>query len=447
MPAFDKEDADSIARFAERLRGLSLRQALTAQRRESELDGSVKACGKGHLGNLVQFAYFGVPVNSKSEADFHLAGLELKVTPLKHTKKGLRSKERIVLNLIRWTNLAAEKSLETSSFYEKNKRLLILFYIYEKGKPIEDLKFFAVKDWTIPKDDLTIVRADWEHIRNAARDNTAHLLSEGHTFYLGACTKGTGDVRDQRQVDGSIARQRAFSLKSSYVNRMLEEMAASKIKSIAAHAIFRDGQTFEDWVVEKFQRYRGKSLASLASTFKTSEKAKHAFNLAAKAIAKHILGVEPGEEIAEFERADIQIKTIRLTRKGTLKESMSFRQIRYQDIVDEEWEDSMFHEDLSQRFFFVVFQDDAQGTPRLRNVKFWSVPDGDMYEIKTVWEDTRDNVAKGRYDRFIGMKDHEIAHVRPKARNAADKAETREGVLQPKKSFWLNRGYIVKQLD
>lgn len=447
MGLFNHKDPLSIIRFAEKLKGISLRSALRAQGREADLLNAAKACGKGSLGNLVQHAYFGIPANSLSEADFNLAGLELKVTPLKRTaKKGLRSKERIVLNLIRYTALAKETTLEKSSFLKKNRRLLILFYIYEKDKDIADLQFFAVLDWTIPTKDLPAIRRDWDTIAAAAKNNMAHELSEGDTLYLGACTKGAGAGSWQEQDGGPTAKQRAFSLKSAYVNRMLEGLIPKDQKSILEGVTLPVKMTFEEWVVDQYQPFLGKSLETLAVRFRTGTKAKHAFNLAATAIAKNILGVGPSEKIAEFERADIQIKTIRLTHKGVLKESMSFRQIRFEDIVNQEWEDSMFYEDLSQRFFFVIFQDDAQGTTRLKKVRFWSVPPKDMYEIKEVWEDTKTKVAKGRYDDLFGASDHDISHVRPKGRNAADKMRTPQGGMQSKKCFWLNRGYILKQI-
>ena len=445
MGPFDKKDAQSIFRFAAKLEGKSVRAALRELGREVAL-ADAKACGKGSLGNLIQHAYFGIPANSESEADFSLAGLELKVTPLKKTGKGLRSKERIVLNLIRYTALAQERSFEASSFWKKNKRLLILFYTYEKNKPIEDLVITKVKDWTFPETDLRIIRGDWEKIALAARENRAHELSEGDTLYLGACTKGSGSGSWQGQSDGPIAKQRAFSLKSSYVNHILDGAFEEDYDSILDDVEFPPTKSFEEWVVDRFRPFYGKSLEELAGRFETGTKAKHAFQLAAKAIAKSILGVEKGE-IAEFERADVKIKTVRLTNKGGLKEAMSFRQIRFVDIVNEEWEDSLFYEDLTRRFFFVVFQDDEKGIPRLKRVKFWTMPMADRAAAREVWEDTKMKVAAGRYDAFIGMAVHDVAHVRPKGRNAADKAPTPQGGLQSKKCFWLGREYILKQIS
>ena len=54
---------------------------------------------KGWIGNSVESDYFGLPNNSRKEADFANIGVELKVTPIKMTKKGWSSKERLTLNV------------------------------------------------------------------------------------------------------------------------------------------------------------------------------------------------------------------------------------------------------------------------------------------------------------------------------------------------------------
>ena len=60
-------------------------------------------------------------------------------------------------------------------------------------------------------------------------------------------------------------------------------------------------------------------------------------------------------KIAEFEKADLQLKTISLNPNGVLKESMSFSNVKFCDIVNEEWEESYWYETISKRFLFVIF--------------------------------------------------------------------------------------------
>lgn len=67
--------------------------------KESSAEYAVKHADKkykGGMGNLVEECFFGYKANSDSGADFAEAGVELKVTPYKQTKKGYTAKERLV---------------------------------------------------------------------------------------------------------------------------------------------------------------------------------------------------------------------------------------------------------------------------------------------------------------------------------------------------------------
>ena len=80
--------------------------------------------GKGGLGTSVEYFHYDYAPNSESRPDFAEAGLELKCTPLKLlTDNSMGSKERLVLNIINFIE-EADKTFETSSFWNKNKFLL-----------------------------------------------------------------------------------------------------------------------------------------------------------------------------------------------------------------------------------------------------------------------------------------------------------------------------------
>jgi len=51
------------------------------------------------------------------------------------------------------------------------------------------------------------------------------------------------------------------------------------------------------------------------------------------------------------------------------------------------------------------------------------------------------------YDNLPKSTESEILHVRPHGRNAEDKIITPSGSMATKKCFWLNRGYILKQIE
>ena len=105
----------------------------------------------------------------------------------------------------------------------------------------------------------------------------------------------------------------------------------------------------------KFARFFGKTVSEIAKelgvTVSTSPKA------VSYSVCRAILGVK-ASRIAEFEKAGVQLKTIRLEANGTLKEAMSFQNIKYGEIIHEKnWEDSDWHDTIAtRRFFFIVFR-------------------------------------------------------------------------------------------
>jgi DNA mismatch repair protein MutH len=158
-------------------------------------------------------------------------------------------------------------------------------------------------------------------------------------------------------------------------------------------------------------------------------------------LAKAILKVN-GDKIEEFEKADIELKTIRLEYNGNLKESMSFPQIKYKHIIHEDWEDSELFDTLSRKFFFVIFRKNKSGEPILEKVKFWNMPWNDLEGMNNIWYDTKAKIQTGEFDNFVKISDGLVGHVRPKGRDANDLMETELGTFEKKKSFWLNASYI-----
>ncbi|KSA13840.1 MutH/Sau3AI family endonuclease [Maribacter dokdonensis] len=469
---YDEKDPISIENYSKGLVNKSLRDLYG-----NDLENAYS--GKGKLGQLVEFLYFGYKPNSNPEPDFPEAGVELKTTPIKKTSKGLVSKERLVFNIIDFEE-EYKYTFKESSFWKKNSFLLLLFYLYEKDKIDIDYLFKIARLWRFPLTDLKIIKDDWNTIVTKIKSGKAHEISEGDTLYLGACTKGSTALKSRRTqpFSNEKAQQRAFSLKSKYLNfiiakslkgdnnltkfddeylQFLDEDINALNESKPGYgnlfenheSIIKDvndykkGQTFEDVIIEKFSKYYGYSEQELKDKFNLN------VNLRAKnksyVFAKAILGISK-DKIEEFEKAEIELKTIKLEVTGTLKESMSFAQIKYKEIINEEWEESYWFNKLTKRFLFVIFQKDENKIARLKKVMFWTMPIKDLETAEKFWEHTKDNVRKGDYENFWKLKDHNICHVRPKAVNSKDLMETPQGTFEKKKSYWLNSRFILKQI-
>ncbi len=458
---YDKTSSTSILDHARKLLGKSIHDLYP---KAAPLNA-----GKGGLGQCVEVYHFGYDINGISEADFSEAGVELKCTPLKTIKDGsMVSKERLVLNIINYLEEYG-KSFETSSFIRKNALLLLMFYLHVAGVDNLDLIFKIIRLWRIPEEDLKIFMDDWNVIHEKIAKGLAHELSEGDTLYLAACVKGSkgGANKKPQKIGGVLADQRAYSIKSAYLNHVIVDslshpemfdgvtMTAKRKSAIERKKLeigsivksvkeYEKGETFEQLVARRFKPYIGMTVAEIAQKLKveisSSPKA------VSYSVCRAILGVKE-RRIAEFEKAGLQLKTIRLEYNGILKEAMSFQTIKYREIVDEEeWEESDWYNTIAaRRFLFIVFRKVKGGTSTdavLERMLFWSMSRKDIDAAEAFWIDTRDKVRAGDYTHFTKSAEHPICHVRPKAKNAADLTETPQGGKARKLSYWLNRNYV-----
>lgn len=427
---YDKTSVESIVRFAELLTGKTLNEVATLPREV------VNAQNRGDLGGLVEAHFFELPPTT-SNLDFPLAGLELKTTGLKKRADGtLQAKERLVLTMINYLAIVDEQ-WSTSALFTKCRLMLILFYLYEKDiSSIHQRFVLAPFLYRMELHDLDAIKRDWEFIQQKVRQGKAHELSEGDTFYLGACRKGPGGPGEtlRRQPFSKIgAKSRAFSFKPAYVNGLIAHHVNTE------PVLDLRNKTFEEATFEKFEAYLGKSVSELARIFNFHKSgANHKGYL--RELAVRVLA-SGGSSIPELLRAGVEMKTIRLTKTGRPRESMSFPAFSFMGILDQVWEESNFFEKLESKFLFVVFQEGEDGQEVLSNVFYWNMPYEDRLEAKRVWEDTKRRVAIDAFD-LPRISESLIAHVRPKARDGKDTLLTPQGNQRVKQCFWLNAGYI-----
>jgi DNA mismatch repair protein MutH len=456
----DITSADSIIGFAKQLKNQSLRQACGV---EIEKHGYG---GKGNFGQVLEKFYFGYQPNSDAEPDFKEAGIELKSSPLKTLKNGeFRSKERLVLNIINYLEVPKEE-FEKSSFWKKNAHLLLVFYLHDKELDLLDYCIKLVDGWQYPSEDLKIIKQDWDFINKKIKDGKAHELSEGDTFYLGACTKGSTALKSFRKqpFNKEKAKQRAYSLKQGYVNHIIANIAQEESavygKIIDNPEILEKARSIEEVVILKFHPFYGKTAVQIEQELglELNQKAKSYF--ANLTIA--ILGLELGQKIEEFEKASIQVKTIRLKENNLPKEDISFPTFEYRELVETDWEDSDFKNILESKFFFVFYQFEGENLI-LRKVLFWNMPHSDILEAKNVWEKMIKIVLKGRIVKEVTEKgvrktyfpkksENKVSHVRPHAQNTADTyelpvADKMTGLTEfTKHCFWLNASYVRDEI-
>jgi hypothetical protein len=422
---------------------------------------------RGDLGSLVEKYYFEHNPPNNHDPDFEKVGLELKTTGFvdykRPTKFGevIKAKERLFLTNINYKTISFE-SWETSSFLHKCNLMLILFYKYNKEVSVVDQKFVfkpllllvlearvnltqadesfvSMSALKIPTEDVETIKRDWEFIKQKVKEHNEHELSEGDTNYLAACRKGAGgkDEKLQRQSKGDVgAKSRAFAFKQSYLTKLLQGHSRREYLMGPNTKI-----SLEEATQLKFAPFIGLTIDEIAAKLNYDSKSKSRKFL----LTQHILSKD-GKRVSEFEKAEIFIKTVSLTKSGKSREDISFPAFKYLEIDNQTWEESDFSYQIESRFLLVIFRLDEQGKDRLIKTKFWTMPHEHRLVAKSVWEDTKKRIRTDARD-LPKMSESKIVHVRPHARNAQDLDETPQRTFLVKKSFWLNREYIAEVVN
>ena len=411
---------------------------------------------KGGMGVLMEENVFQYDANNDATPDFYEAGIELKVTPIKKNKNGTYSaKERLVLNIINYME-EYKNTFETSSFWHKNENLNLMFYLWEEGIPRSDYKIIKHLLYTYPEEDLLIIKQDWEVIVNKIRNGLAHEISEADTLYLGACTKGANkeSVREQ-PFSEILAKQRAYCLKTSYMTNLVRTKVMDEYTESLISAEELHNKTFEESLYYKIKSFIGKSKTELIKKFGLNPKSKDVI----ERIFAKMLGIKGKvNDTDEFQKANITCKTIRVNGNNTITESMSFPAFKYKEIILEEWETSTLRNTFSEnKYLFVIFKE-KNNEFYFSGIKLWNMPLSILdTDVKSVWDKTVEVIKSGnivksvgrtRKTNFPGMKENDVAHVRPHGRDANDVFELpvadklTGSKIYTKHCFWLNNKYI-----
>lgn len=461
---YDEANPYSIEEYAQDLVGLSFNDVLDNDRHSSLIteEQTIYAARhedanrKGGLGDLIEERYFHYKCNNDSLPDFDKAGCELKVTPYKANRNGsLSAKERLVITMIDYMN-AYKENFENSHLWSKCRLILLVYYLWLPNVNRLDYQINYAKLFSPPENDLKIIREDYNTILDKIKAGKAHELSGSDTLYLEACTKAaTSADRRQQPFSKEPAKPRAFAFKVSYMTYVLNSYIVPGKTTYEPIITSDTDKSLEQYITDKMSKYFGWTQTELCHLFdiQTDKPIK---NLGAL-LAYRILGIK-GNQAAEFEKAGIVVKTIRIGKNNRIKESMSFPAFKFTELVKESWEDSTFRNYLADtKFFFVIYKEDKNNELRLVGCQFWSMPyDTLESDVKYVWNRTKDVLTEGLQVKVINGKNHNnlpkstenpVCHVRPHGRDAQDVYELPTGGYYTKQCFWLNNSYILSQIN
>ena len=404
---------------------------------------------KGILGHVVESGFYKYPINSDPQADFDKIGVELKVTGYKKNTKGEKSaKERVSLSKIDFNKIVNEE-YEYSKLIYKNKKILFIWYFYEKGKDIGDFLITDYQLYDMSQDEETI-KNDFYIIKQKVKDGRAHELSEGDTSYLGACTKArTSKDRTSQPYSDIPAKPRAYSLKNSYMSGILN--------SIGTTISFdtNEFKTVEEYVLAKLRPYIGKSqLEILEEVSGQTYKEKIPKNLN-KMITDKIIGKD--DELAEkhdlFKKTSFIIKNSPITPKGTYRERMSFRNLTLSEFEDS-WEDSywkLFFDETT--ILNILWKEPKSGSKNgeriLEGVSKIGFNDDDLDSIEISYNMVKETIAKKDISLlpYPNSFEGQILEIGPKGQKSDDAYNTFFNNEVTKTCFFLNKEYLFEKIN
>lgn len=438
---------------------------------------------KGRLGQIVEESVLGYKINSDKNPDIVAGGVpyELKVTPLKHIKNGkVSAKERLVIDIINYMEIVNEK-FDTSTCWNKAQRMFVVYYYDDrtdpKKQPITDCHLEHCNLMEFSEEDLRIIRDDWQKIHDKIASGHADMLSESDTSYLAACTKGASSktLRQAPAPEGAPsptiqAKQRAFSLKSSYmtatIRRLLAQSNAQVQNEQPERLALTAEQTLNSYVSSHMKPFIGMPVRDVAAKLgiAATQHAK-AFN---SQVALKMLGIRGKNvsDVEQFDKANVtQLKTTLIYADGLPKEHMSFPAInaeQWNEIANPsvEWEDSFIYHFFEENTFLITVlgidslpknhPDKMNAT--IRGGFLWNMPERDIENyVHPVWQKLHDTLVAHQSFHYYGTNKglpgpsfNNVCHIRPHARDKNDTIVLPNGDEIPKQSFWLDRQYIGK---
>lgn len=436
---------------------------------------------KGIIGDVVEQSVLGYPANSDQAPDLLVDGqdVELKTTGLRASKNddGWEAKEPMSITAVSIGNIAGEE-FETSNFWHKAQRMLIVYYDYETGKvdlSIEYSKFHLLgyQFHSFDANEIETLKNDWELVRDFIEEAQATLEGdelEQRYSQLGSALRSKLMLIDTSPKYPNPPR---FRLKRAAVTVMARKKFGNE-RYAALPNVYTSMDAIDSELRQRSRMLKGRTLGEIAAAYGVTPGSK---NFAEQLFVRLFGATGKINSIELFEKAGIKVKTANLLR-GKPAEDTKFYTVDFEEFHDTDlaFENSEMYRYFSEsQFVFMVTEEPRAHASADEKVflgfKRLALPDEVIYgEVHSCFESTRDLIANGKL-RFVPKIDPTTGQPRmnksgtiwgapnfPKSsdcqvfikgsgNDARDRTEVVPGVPMYKQQVWWGKNLTGRLLD
>lgn len=363
----------------------------------------------------------------------------------------------MVLNIINFNQENLDDFYQ-SSFYKKNQKLLMFFYLYDdevlnKDYFIQDFIYHDLKE--IPWHDLEIIKNDWKIIVKKIKEGKAHELSERLTRYLGACPKGNKrDTSLVAQPFSSVkAMQRAYSFKPHYLKYLLMKQEYNK-KLIKLD--IKKNDDIVSFILKRVYPFINFNVRELCEKFKIDYKAKQKHYL----ILTKIFDTKSFNHVEELLKENIKIRTYTIKSNDVIQEDFPFMVVNpYEFEYNSEisfYDSELYNYFINTKFIFIGFKKNENNNTYISKLSYFEFPEEDIKKLEHLWNDTKQKFRgdlivrckknkKGNIkisNNLISKKEGHIGHIRPRAQDKNNRYLIPCGQEITRQCYWLNKEFV-----
>lgn len=327
--------------------------------------------------------------------------------------------------------------------------------MHEENKPISEFKIIKTVKFEIPKEDIITIENDYNAIMNMIKRGEAHNLSEKQQKIFAACTKGQGREKDYKTQPFSEikAKSRAYSFKTGYMSLYIRRLLKpDNIYSICNNEITKT----ENLIINTLNIYKGKTFMEIKELLNIEVKGKSKlFNIISymfKTEGKNI------NQTKEFLENNYSLKTVVDRINKSNNQDMSFPNIDFTEIYQDDFEDSTWYSYFVERtYFLVLWRELENGDYLLDNFLKWNPNEQVINDAKLLYSKIRLQLLTNKIevekinrngkiiwtDNLPGKKsDNIFFQIRPKGNRQSHIIKLPTGEQIKKKCLFLNKEYI-----